>query len=55
MLPAPVAMTDSYVVLMSADWQRIVAKDESVPITTYATVWEETYGRHVIVLDTLGL
>ena len=54
-LPAPIVMTDSYVVLTTAQWERVVVKDECVPVTTYTTVWEETYGRHVITVDTIGM
>jgi len=54
-LPAPVVMTDSYVVLMTAQWKRIVAADGCIPVTTYTTVWDETYGRHVITIDTIGM
>lgn len=54
-LPAPIVMTDSYVVLTSAQWRSVIDRGEQVPITTYTTVWNETYSRHVITIDTIGM
>lgn len=54
-LPAPIVTTNSYVVLLQSQWQSVVDRGGFVPVTTYATVWDETYSRHVITIETIGM
>lgn len=56
-LPIPLVMDDRYVVLTSEQWGRVCVDHTGIGRlpAPYVSVFAESYSRHVIVQETLGM
>lgn len=56
-LPQPMVSDDRYVVLTSHQWREYgAAQRRPLPfLGLYVTCFSESFGRHVIIQDTLGM